>query len=141
MYTAGRCKRLEPACFDKIRWATVADIYCQIDCELSTSLLVVLLTHCPPAGTYNFKRRSSIPGNNIDCRYRDYKGNLQPFCRVNGDIRELAASCDANADCAAFDMDGSSTGYLKKVAGSTQYTEGFSVYVKGTGGKPSASSG
>uniref|UniRef100_A0A383VUA6 Apple domain-containing protein n=1 Tax=Tetradesmus obliquus TaxID=3088 RepID=A0A383VUA6_TETOB len=93
------------------------------------------------AGTYTFKRRSSIPGNDIDCRYTDYNGKLQPFCRVNGDVKDLAASCDANADCAAFDMDGSSTGYLKKADGPTQYTEGYSTYVKRAGGKSSAGSG
>ncbi|KAF6258736.1 hypothetical protein COO60DRAFT_1089994 [Scenedesmus sp. NREL 46B-D3] len=90
------------------------------------------------AGSYTFMRRASIPGNNIDCRYKDYEGKLQPFCRINGDITDLAAACDANAECTAFDLEGSSIGYLKKAAGPTQYTEGFSVYEKRADGTPSS---
>jgi hypothetical protein len=75
-------------------------------------------------------RRASIPGHDIDCNYRDYEGNLQPYCRINGDVTDAAAACDSNAGCTAFDLEGGSTGYLKNAAGPTQYTEGFSTYKK-----------
>jgi hypothetical protein len=92
------------------------------------------LYNLPPAGTYTFVRRANIPGNDIDCNYRDYEGHPQPYCRVDGDVTDAAAACDANTECAAFDLEGGSTGYLKKAAGPTQYTEGFSTYKKRANG-------
>lgn len=91
---------------------------------------LLVLHPCASAGTYSLRRRSSVPGNDVDCNYKDWQGKLQPYCRVSGDLAGAAAACSANPGCRAFDMADESTAYLKTAAAPSEYTEGSNTFAK-----------
>ena len=70
-----------------------------------------------------------MPGNEIDCKYKDYDGKYQPFCKVCGGVEAVANSCSANPSCKSFDMEDSYCGYLKS-AHKPEYTDKFDSYQK-----------
>lgn len=81
-------------------------------------------------GSYSLRRRASVPGNDVQCNYKDWQGKPQSYCRVSGDLADVAAACSANPGCAAFDTADESTAYLKTAAVPTSYTEGSNTWVK-----------
>ena len=80
------------------------------------------------AGSYKLVPRTSVPGNDIDCKYKDSNGKYQSFCLVCGGVQAVSDSCSANPSCKSFDMETHYCGYLKS-AHKPVYTEGFSSYV------------
>ena len=79
--------------------------------------------------SYKLSQRTSVPGNEIDCKYKDDKGQYQKFCKVCGGVEAVATSCSANPSCKSFDMEGTSCGYLKS-AHNPEYTDNFDSYSK-----------